>query len=199
MHCDADTRPRDGGSGKIIASYLDALTGSQPVPRVKENFAMHISTRIRARPLRVTDFPFVRRLASRHRHFTVPPSYVLWLLKRTNRNCCIVVEHPTFGPVAYLLSILMCEDREKVLYVWQLAASTQGVRSGAIDVALVALRSFVRRARVEKLLFTIDPESSEFRAVRRYVYSLFSARVRPGDVLPRGISRHEREYAVRLP
>jgi hypothetical protein len=157
---------------------------------------MPSSKLIRARPLKVTDFAFIRRVASRQGDFTVPPLYVLWLLKRTNRGSCIVVEHPNFGPIAYLLSIQT--DRDRVLYVWQLAASKRGVQTGAIQIALVALRRFVRRVGVQKLLFTMNPNSPEFRAVRRFVYSLFGARVGRGRLLPGCISRHEREYAVRL-
>jgi hypothetical protein len=168
------------------------------VPSVKGISPMHTSRRLRARPLAVSDFAFIRRLASTNGNFTIPPPYVLWLLKRTNHDSCIVVEHPRFGPVAYVLSILAFEPRESVLYVWQLAASKRGTKCGAIDVALLALRAFVRRSRVKRVVFTMDPKSYEFRAVRRYVYALSGARVGSGPFLPPGISRHEREYVVRL-
>jgi hypothetical protein len=159
---------------------------------------MHTSKWIRVRRLTVADFRFIRRLAAKQDGFTVPPPYVLWLLKRTNSRSCMIVEHVKSGPVAYLLSILLCEPREKVLYVWQLAASKQGMRTGAIDVALLALRAFVRRAGVRKVLFTVDPESPKFRAIRTYAYSLSAAGVRQGQLLPDPISRHEREYVIKV-
>jgi hypothetical protein len=159
---------------------------------------MHTSKWIRVRPLTVADFPFVRRLSAKQNGFTVPPPYVLWLLKRTNPQSCMVVEHVKSGPVAYLLSILVSEPREKVLYVWQLAASKQGMRTGAIDVALLALRTFVRRVGARKILFTVNPESPKFRAIRRYAYSLSAAGVRRGQFLPGSVSRHEREYVIKV-
>jgi hypothetical protein len=159
---------------------------------------MQTSKWIRVRPLTVSDFEFIRRLASRQAGFTVPPPYVLWLLTRTNSRSCMIVEHVRFGPVAYLLSILVCEPREKMLYVWQLAASKRGMRIGAIDVALLALRAFVRRVGARRVLFTVDPKSPKFRAIRRYAYSLSAREVSPGKFLPGSISRHEREYVIKV-
>jgi len=101
---------------------------------------MRASKWIRVRPLKVSDFTFIRRIASKRVGFTVPPLYVLWLLSRTNLRNCMVVEHVKFGPVAYLLSILVCKRRKKLLYIWQLAGSRQGVRTGAIDSALLGVR-----------------------------------------------------------
>ena len=153
---------------------------------------------IRVRPIKVSDFAFIRRVASKQTYFTVPPLFVLWLLKRTNSRNCIVAEHSTFGPVAYLLSILVSERRQKVLYIWQLAASTRGVCTGAIDETLLALRGFVRRTGVNRLFLTVDPASPEYRAIRRYAYSLFGSRLTNGPVLPKSISLTEREYMVRV-
>jgi hypothetical protein len=110
----------------------------------------------------------------------------------------MVVEHATLGPVAYLLSILVCEPRGKILYVWQLASSTQGVRIGAIDVALLGLKALVRRIGVHKVLFTVDPGSSEYRAIRRYARSLFGSGLAIGQLLPGSVSRKEREYVVKV-
>jgi hypothetical protein len=157
---------------------------------------MPASKLIRVRPLKISDFAFIRRVASKQANFTVPPLYVLWLLRRTNARSCMVVEHVKLGPVAYLLSILVSKRRQRILYVWQLAASKQGVRTGAIDVALLALRAFVRRAGIQKLFFTVDPVSPEFRAIRRYAYSLFGSRLARGQSLPGSVSRNEREYVV---
>lgn len=151
---------------------------------------------IRVRPIKVSDFAFIRRVASKQTYFTVPPLFVLWLLKRTNSRNCIVAEHSTFGPVAYLLSILVSERRQKVLYIWQLAASTRGVCTGAIDETLLALRVFVRRTGVKRLFLTVDPASPEYRAIRRYAYSLSAKGIRPKQYLPRAVSRSEREYVI---
>jgi hypothetical protein len=179
------------------------LTGRWLVPKVKCKYemsfkpAMQTSKSIRVRPLRIADFGFIRRLASRQKHFTVPPPYVLWLLRQTNSRTCMIVEHAKLGPVAYLLSILVC-DRVKTLYVWQLAASKRGVRIGAVDVALIELRALVREIGIRKVLFTIDPASPSFRAIRRYAYSLFGSRLTIGKYFPSSISRNEREYIVKV-
>jgi hypothetical protein len=109
----------------------------------------------------------------------------------------MVAEHVKFGPVAYLLSILVSTPRGKVLYVWQLAASTRGARTGAMDVILLALRRLVHRGRVRKVLFTAHPESPEFRAIRRYIYTLFGAVLRAQQLLPASVSRDEREFVFR--
>jgi hypothetical protein len=150
------------------------------------------------RPLKVSDFGFIRRLASKKGNFTVPPPYVLWLLKQTNSRSCMVAEHVELGLVAYLLALRVNTSRGKVLYVWQLAASKRGLSEGGIHELLLALRSFMRRVRVQRVLFTADPESPEFRAVRRYAYSLFGAAPRSGQNLPASVSQSEREFFVKV-
>ena len=157
---------------------------------------MRASKWIRVRPLKVSDFTFIRRIASKQGGFTVPPLYVLWLLSRTNSRNCMIVEHVKFGPVAYLLSILVCRRRKKLLYIWQLAGSKQGARTGAIDLALLGLRTFVHRANVDQLFFTMDPEPTQYRAIRRCAYALSRKGIRAKRFLPRAISRTEREFMI---
>jgi hypothetical protein len=181
------------------------LTAGRSIPTVRSEIKqsvlleMPLSKWIHVRELEATDFRFIRRLASRHANFTVPPPYVLWLLKQTNPRSCMVAEHVKLGSVAYLLSVLVGTPRGNVLYVWQLAASQRGARAGAIDVTLLALRRFVSRTRVRKVFFTACPETPEFRAIRRNVYSLFGAGVRAQQVLPAAVSRKECEYVFKLP
>jgi hypothetical protein len=108
----------------------------------------------------------------------------------------MVAEHLKLGPVAYLLSLLVNTPGGKVLYVWQLAASKSGLSEGGIHELLLALRSFMRRARVKRASFTAIPQSPEFRAIRRYAYSLFGAAPRSGQYLPASVSRSEREFFI---
>ena len=159
---------------------------------------MPASKYIRIRPLKVSDFAFIRRLASKKTNFTVPPPYVLWLLKQTNSPSCMVAEHAKHGPVGYLLAILVGTQKGKVLYVWQLATSKNGLSAGAIHDLLLALRSFMRRTQVQKIFFTAVPKSPELRAIRRYAYSLFGAALRAQQIVPSSISRGEREFMVRV-
>jgi hypothetical protein len=181
------------------------LTASHSIPRVRSEVKLHAlpkmpaSKWIRVRPLTISDFRFIRGLASKQVNFTVPPPYVLWLLKQTNPGSCFVAEHVKMGPVAYLLSVLVGTRRGNVLYIWQLAASRKGMRTGAIDVTLLALRRLVSRARVRKVFFTARPDASEFRAIRRYVNSLFGTDPRARRVLPAAVSRREFEYVFMPP
>ena len=157
---------------------------------------MPASKWIHVRPLKVSDFKVIRRLASKQANFTVPPLYILWLLKQTNSRSCMVAEHVRLGPVAYLLSLPVNKPRGKVLYVWQLAASANGLRTGAIDLLLLELRAFLRRMHIRSLLFTAIPDSPEFRAIRRYAYTLSAGRPRSHRELPSMVSRNEREFTI---
>lgn len=159
---------------------------------------MRASKWIYVRPLKVSDFGFIRRLASKKTNFTVPPPYVLWLLKQTNSPSCMVAEHAKLGPVGYLLSLLVGTPRGNVLYVWQLAASKSGLSEGGIHELLLALRSFMRRKRVQRVFFTAVPQSPELRAIRRYAYSLFGTALRSQQILPASVSRGEHEFMVRV-
>jgi hypothetical protein len=163
----------------------------------KNSNRIQISKWIRVRPLEVSDFKFVRRLAAQQPNFTIPPPYVLWLLKQTNVRSCLVAEHVKLGCVAYLLSILVSTPRGKVLNIWQLAASKRGREAGAIELLLLGLRAFGRRARVRKVFFTADPESAQFRAVRRHAYALGLV-VRSQGVLPASVSRNEHQFMMTI-
>jgi hypothetical protein len=108
----------------------------------------------------------------------------------------MVAEHVKLGPVAYLLSVPVSKSRNNVLYIWQLAASANGQRAGAIDVLLLGLRSFVRRKKIRLLRFTAIPNSPEFRAIRRYAYTLSASEPRASQELPWMVSRNEREFTI---
>lgn len=164
--------------------------------RANRTNPMRATIWIRVRQMKVSDFEFVRRLASRKANFTVPPPYVLWLLKQTNSRSCMVAEHVKLGPVAYLLSVPVNKPRGNVLYIWQLAASERGQRTGAIDVLLLGLRTLVHRMKIQSLLFTAIPNSPEFRAIRRYAYTLSAKEPKPNQELPSMVSRNEREFTI---
>jgi hypothetical protein len=174
----------------VLSTFED-----KPIPDV---ISMKTYKWIQVRALEPNDFAFVRRLSSRQSGFTVPPPYVLWLLRRTNPKSCIIAEHKKYGPLAYLLAAVGADPKDKMLYVWQLAASPRGKRTGAIDVILLALRDFVRRERVRGVLFSVEPGSSKFRAIKRYAYSLSARGFKAGKPLPNIVSRKEREYTIRV-
>jgi hypothetical protein len=159
---------------------------------------MRNSKWIRVRPIQASDFKFIRRLASKQPNFTSPPHYVLWLLKETNPRSCLVAEHAKLGPVAYVLSLQVDKSQGKALYIWQLAASTSGQRSGAIHLLLLALRTFARRIRFKSVFFTAIPDSPDFRAIRRYAYTLSRGVPRSHQRLPSTVSRSEFEFILKL-
>jgi hypothetical protein len=150
------------------------------------------------RSMKVDDFRFIRELASKQFQFTPPPRYVLWLLTRTQSRNCMVAEDTKHVPVAYLLSLPVSTSREKSLYVWQLAASPEGRRIGAIHLLLLALRRFVRKMRIRVIIFSAVPGSPEFRAIRRQTRTLFGAVPHSRHILPSGISRKEHEFILRV-
>lgn len=191
-------RAQDVSESYARAGELCAyLTVGRAIPTVNYDIAMQPSKWIRIRPLQVSDFTFVRRLAAKHRGFTVPPPYVLWLLKETNGRFCMVAEHAQFGRVAYLLSVPVTQPRGKnVLYIWQMASSKAGRRAGAVDVLLLQLRTLIRKMRIRYILFTMVPDSPEFRLIRRYAHSLFRNTPHPGQNLPPIVSRCEYEFTV---
>jgi hypothetical protein len=160
---------------------------SNPMPTAKS---------IRVRPLEVSDFAFIRRLSSKKTNFTVPPAYVLWLLKQTSSQSCMVAEHVKLGPLAYLLSVPFNKARRNVLYIWQLTASRKGQRTGAMNVLLLGLRSYVHRMKIRSLVFTAIPDSAEFRAIRRYAYALSAKEPTPSQELPSMVSRNECEFTI---
>jgi hypothetical protein len=110
----------------------------------------------------------------------------------------MIAERGKFARVGYLLSIFVGTQKRKMLYVWQLAASKNGLPAGAIHDLLLALRSFMRRKQVQRVFFTAVPKSAELRAIRRYAYSLFGTPLRDQQVVPASVSRGEREFMVKI-
>jgi hypothetical protein len=159
---------------------------------------MQPSKTIRVRSFEVSDFRFIRHLAATRPNFTSPPPYVLWLLKKAHSKSCLVAEHTDLGPVAYLLSLPFKLPRGRALYVWQLAASADGLRTGATNVLLLRLRTLMRRMGIHTLFFTAVPNSPEFRAIRRYARVLYGRPVRSREKLPSMVSRTEHEYVIRV-
>jgi hypothetical protein len=156
----------------------------------------HKLRQLQIRTLEISDFGFVRRLASKQRNFTKPPQYVLWLLQKAHSDSCFIAEHVRLGPIAYLLSLVIATSNGKGLYVWQLAASLSGQQTGATHALLLSLRTYIRRKKIRKIFFTAAPGTSEFRAIRRYSYALFGNLPRLQEKVPKAISRDEHEFVI---
>jgi hypothetical protein len=109
-----------------------------------------------------------------------------------------VAEHAKLGPIAYLLSLPIHKSQVKALYVWQLAASASGRRTGAIHLLLLSLRTLVRRMPVKLIVFSAIPDSPDFRAIRRYAYALFGDVPHSHQKLPSTVSRNEFEFMLKV-
>lgn len=154
------------------------------------------SSHVHVRRLEVSDFAFVRGLASEQPNFTIPPPYVLWLLQKVHRNVCLVAEDDRVGPVAYLLAIPVQPGGS--LYVWQLASSDRGKRTHAVLLLLRELKQITHKMRIRTVMFSTLPKSATLRLIRRYATTLFESQVEIDGPVPSLIAPGEREYRVEL-
>ena len=158
---------------------------------------MSAASHIHVRQLEIGDFDFVRALAAQQPNFTVPPPYVLWLMIRIKDAVCIVAEHSTDGLLAYLLAVPI-EGPNRALFVWQLAASTEGQRRNAILAILTAGRRIARKLQIAAIVFSTIPSSPALRLIRRYTRKVFSAVPEPTSTIPSLVCQHEKEYRLEL-
>lgn len=154
-------------------------------------------SKIHVRRLEVADFSFVRDLAAKQSNFTIPPPYVLWLLLKIKGDICLVAEHDTYGPVAYLLAVPV-ESPPASVYIWQLASSDRGKRYKAAYELMVELRKLTRALGTRSVIFSALPGSAAYRAVRRYARELASSNAELTTVLPTIVAPGEHEFRVDL-
>lgn len=152
---------------------------------------------IHVRTLEVGDFTFVQSLASKQSSFTVPSAYLLWLLLRIDGAVCLVSEHATKGPLAYLLA-LPAKDPKHSMFVWQFAASEELEREVASLAVLTQFREVVAELGVKSIAFSSVPNSAAYRAVRRYAWKVFAAVPKAMNSLPPLVNPMEREFMLPL-
>jgi len=152
---------------------------------------------IHVRQLEIGDFEFVRELAAKQANFTVPPPYVLWLLLRIKDAVCLVAEHSSDGPLAYLLAVPV-EAPSKALFVWQLAVSKSDAHSQAMTALVSEIHLISRRLRISTVAFSAVPGSPQYRAIRQCIRRIAATSPEARAVLPLVVSRNETEYQVRL-
>jgi hypothetical protein len=152
---------------------------------------------IHIRRLEISDFGFVQDLAAKQRNFTIPPTYVLWLLMRIKDAACFIAEKPRQGLLAYLLAV-PSEGPGKSLFVWQLAALPGRPGAKASLSILSALRDFATRTRVRTVGFSVQPRSATYRLISRYSRELASQTPCLTSVLPSLIAKNESEYRIDL-
>ncbi len=155
------------------------------------------TSHIHVRPLEISDFSFVQDLASKQQNFTVPPTYVLWLTLRIKGAISLVAEHSTRGPLAYLLAVPI-DGPEESMFVWQLAVSKGTERAKATLALLAQFRDIVGDLAVRNIVFSSVPNSSAFRAIRRYASKVFSSVPEAISTLPLAVDAKESEFLLDL-
>jgi hypothetical protein len=158
---------------------------------------MPTTSHIHVRPLEIGDFYFVRDLASKQRNFTIPPMYVLWLLIRIKGSICLIAEHSSEGPRAYLLAVPV-EGSVDSVFVWQLAASKGHGREKATSALLVEFRNIVEECAVRNIAFSSVPNSPSFRTIRRVAWEVFSSEPKATSALPPSVGKEESEFLLNL-
>lgn len=155
------------------------------------------TSHIHIRPLEISDFAFVRELASKQRNFTTPPTYVLWLMLRIKGAISLIAEHSSRGPLAYLLAVPV-EGPEDSIFVWQLAV-TKGQEQEQTTLALLAqFRSVVGNLGVRNIVFSTVPNSAAHRVIRRYASKVFSSVPETVNALPAAVDAKESEFLLHL-
>ena len=182
-----------------LSRLLDSLQGPIRVivtqcdgPTYKQ---MSTSSHIHVRPLEIADFPFVRALASKQPDFTVPPLYVLWLIVRIKGAICLVAEHSSSGPIAYLLAVPI-EGQGNSIFIWQVAALEGRQRNKATSAILTEFRKTVLDLAFDSVQFSSVPNSSAYRLIRRYAWKLASIVPEKLHALPAVVSDRETEFRL---
>lgn len=152
---------------------------------------------ITVRAVQVKDFQFIRDLAANQPNFTIPPSYVLWLLLRIKGDVCLLAEDRSGQRLAYLLAVPI-EAPANSLYVWQLAGVDQPDMEGVIHEVLRELDKSAKTQGIKSLIFSAIPTSPSFRKIRLYIARIWNTE--PGHVrtLPDIIAPDETEFQVDL-
>ncbi len=152
---------------------------------------------IHVRPLEIGDFDFVRKLASKQPQFTIPPVYVLWLMLRIKGAICLLAEHSTQGPFAYLLAVPV-EGPRNSLFIWQVAARTGSQGREATRALLIEFREIIFGLGIETLSFSSIPNSAVYRLIRRYAWELAELVPKTLSALPSAVSERETEFFLNL-
>jgi hypothetical protein len=152
---------------------------------------------IHVRQMEIGDFDFVRELAAMQPNFTVPAPYVLWLLLRIRDAVCLVADHSSEGPLAYLLAVPI-EGPGNALYLWQLAASETGQKRNAIETLLGEGYKIAQKLHIDTLSFSAVPNSPAFRLIRRYALRFLSRTPEATTAIPQLVCPNEKEYRLLL-
>jgi hypothetical protein len=162
---------------------------------VKTNSALQAS-RVRVRPIKHSDFVFVRTLASQTQGYTVPPDYVLWMLTRFHGDFCSVAKEVGGNNVGYLLA--MQTAVKDTIFVWQFVATFRGQRLQAAKELVKHLKAVAQEHKIRQILFTCVPRSPAERLVRSVAKRVFRSSPVRGLPLSEWLFGGEYQYSLTL-
>jgi len=150
---------------------------------------------IAIRPIKPDDFDFISTLASDTPGFTVPFDYVLWMLARFYDDWSVVATKGS-KRVAYMLAFPVSQS---TIFVWQLACTSLGRRSGAAAALAAHLKSLAIRRKYQTIIFTTVPRTATQRALQALGRRVFKATIHKQARLPKNVSSQEWEYLLEIP
>lgn len=151
-----------------------------------------MNPKVSVRRMRVSDFPFVKQLASQTRTYTVPSDYVLWMLSRCHPDLCAVAELRG-ASVAYVLALTTHQPRHG-MFIWQFASTLQGARHRAPAGLAKYIRRRVQEHGIERIDFTAVPGSASLRSIQTLAQKYFGSIAQKSNRLPPSVLGRERQY-----
>jgi hypothetical protein len=149
------------------------------------------------RPIRLGDFPFIQGLSATIDGYTVPPSYILWMLGRFQSELCLIAEDSAQEPLGYMLA-MSAGLGSSGIFIWQLATNFRGQRLRAGSMLANHVRKLVKKHCIEQITFTAVPDSAGTRAIASLAKQMFGRTLTKGARLPRSISASECEFHLLL-
>lgn len=105
------------------------------------------------------DFAFVQGLASKQRSFTVPSSYILWMLTKMYPEFCVVATDSGGRRVGYFLAI--ANHLTSTAFVWQIFCNDKGKNKFA-EFILREMGRVAPKEGLKKIRFTMYPRVAKF-------------------------------------
>jgi hypothetical protein len=149
------------------------------------------------RAVELTDFPFIRSLASQFPTFTVPSEYILWFLTRFHPDYCRVLEQDEGDLKAYLLA-MRTSDPPDGIAIWQVAAATPN-HAFALEYFAAYLREIVEHTRCTSISFTASVDSASLRLIRSLAKQFFDCETKQLNSVPAGQGELEFRLSISLP
>jgi len=150
---------------------------------------------VSVRPMRFSDFEFIRDLTVKIDGYTVPPLYVLWMLRRFHGEFCLIAEGPRKERLGYMLAMVTGIPSRRV-FIWQFASTFHGQRVQTATSFARHVHKLVKKHGIDELVFTAEPRSSGTRSIKRLSRLIFGCTPRAGSRLPKSISPREQEYHI---